>query len=257
MAKVESELGYKHQYCSDAVIPRQPWREPSNLEYELLHASQSAGEWNAANRIGLLKVPEAVLSPLVRMGVESVTNAEQLQQISLLPEYGDAIRGLQAFVCQFSSQTNDVRVLGPFLKTAGLATTTYDNNGKCFVGLHLDSWDRLPLEKRDKARNRFCVNIGKGDRYLLYINLTLKQMLKSLISLNIPSENSDFRSSHWGEEFMRRFPSYPVIKLRLAPHEAYIAPTENIVHDATTEGCDYPDLSFTVLGHFQLLNSLP
>ena len=38
-----------------------------------------------------------------------------------------------------------------------------------------------------------------------------------------------YRGLRLGEEFMRQQPNYPVVKLRVAPGEAYIAPTENII----------------------------
>ena len=52
-----------------------------------------------------------------------------------------------------------------------------------------------------------------------------------------------------GQAFMQRYPDYPVIKVRVAPGEAYIAPTENMIHDASTVAKRVPDLHLTFLGH--------
>ena len=51
--------------------------------------------------------------------------------------------------------------------------------------------------------------------------------------------------------FMRCFPDYPVIRLRIAPNEAYIAPTENIIHDGSTLGKMYFDICLTIRGKFK------
>jgi hypothetical protein len=49
---------------------------------------------------------------------------------------------------------------------------------------------------------------------------------------------------------MEAFPSYPVLRLEIRPGEAYIAPTEIVIHDATTMGKEFTDATFTVLGNF-------
>jgi hypothetical protein len=53
-----------------------------------------------------------------------------------------------------------------------------------------------------------------------------------------------------GKVFMQSFPRYPVIKLMVRPGEAYIAPTENLIHDSTTEEKNMLDVAVTLLGAF-------
>ena len=38
-----------------------------------------------------------------------------------------------------------------------------------------------------------------------------------------------------GRKFLRVFDDYPITRIRVKPGDAYIAPTENIVHDGCTE----------------------
>lgn len=38
----------------------------------------------------------------------------------------------------------------------------------------------------------------------------------------------------FGAAFMRTFADYPIIRLRLRPGEAYVAPVENFLHDSTS-----------------------
>src|SRR3954469_24991527 len=55
-----------------------------------------------------------------------------------------------------------------------------------------------------------------------------------------------------GQLFMQRFPEVSVARCRIAPGVAYIAPTENLVHDGSSEGQRHADEHFTVLGHIRL-----
>jgi hypothetical protein len=60
----------------------------------------------------------------------------------------------------------------------------------------------------------------------------------------------DFRGLYVGHRFMKKFPDYPVVRLRIDPGEAYILPTDNLIHDASTEEKQFPDITLTFLGSF-------
>jgi hypothetical protein len=49
---------------------------------------------------------------------------------------------------------------------------------------------------------------------------------------------------------MRQFPTYPVLRLRVKPGEAYIAPTDNLIHDGSSVGKQFPDITIHNLGYF-------
>lgn len=53
-----------------------------------------------------------------------------------------------------------------------------------------------------------------------------------------------------GSAFMIRSPNCSVVRLRIRPKEGYIAPTENIVHDGSSEGTVSPSSQFIVMGNF-------
>ncbi|WP_145832119.1 hypothetical protein [Bradyrhizobium huanghuaihaiense] len=55
------------------------------------------------------------------------------------------------------------------------------------------------------------------------------------------------------QTFMERYANVPVIRCRLSPGEAYIAPTENLIHDASSEGEKTADVNFTIRGEIELL----
>ena len=56
-----------------------------------------------------------------------------------------------------------------------------------------------------------------------------------------------------GQAFLKRFPGYPVVKIRLKPGEAYIAPTENMLHEGSSLHIDETGFQFILLGHFKAI----
>jgi hypothetical protein len=131
-----------------------------------------------------------------------------------------------------------------------LPTTTYDPRTSQLIGLHVDSFYREPLATRHLAPNRLCLNAGKEDRFLLFINLPLLEMRNILVRAGDTDPRVTGDSIDVGDVFMALFPDYPVLRLTIRPGEAYIAPTENVVHDSTTEGKTESDVTITLLGEF-------
>jgi hypothetical protein len=53
-----------------------------------------------------------------------------------------------------------------------------------------------------------------------------------------------------GAAFMSAFPDYPIVRLRLQPGDAYIAPTENILHDGNSSDVVEINHYLSVRGRF-------
>jgi hypothetical protein len=99
------------------------------------------------------------------------------------------------------------------------------------VGLHFDRWDSLPVDELNLSSNRVSINLGPSDRYFIYLNRTASGMAELLNRTNMPCR----RDVHAiGPAFMSAFPDYPIVRLRLRPGDAYIAPTENVLHDGSS-----------------------
>src|SRR5260370_38226681 len=93
------------------------------------------------------------------------------------------------------------------------------------------------------------MNLGREDRFFLFINLELRDIVNA-VSLQDNSDRWEEYGPNIVEPFMRQNPHYPVAKLKVKPGEAYIAPTENIIHDASTAGKSHQDFCITFLGKF-------
>nr|WP_052324687.1 hypothetical protein [Hassalia byssoidea] len=251
-------------YRTDAFLPREPWREPSLTEYSLLRANEpilNLSSWDLGSSIGVVRFPNEVLAPLEaileNIRKSSAATLEECQFLDTHPERENAIAKVMKHVERYCLSSNRLQLLGIQTTLPGLTTVTsgYHNSipKKRYDGMHLDSWDRDTLRRRHKSRNRICINLGCEERYFLFINLTLMDMFHAL-GLSDPEDiYKNYRGTSIGDKFMKSYPSYPVVKLKVAPGEAYIAPTENVIHDASTISKKYSDITLTFLGYFGIL----
>lgn len=117
------------------------------------------------------------------------------------------------------------RSLGAQYDTPGVLTRTQRGPDLPALGLHLDNWDRLPARRRRDSRNRACLNLGPEARSLLLVDLDL---LASCGPEQVPDTDL-------GRALAARAPTPPrVVRVRVPPGWAYVAPTELLLHDAQT-----------------------
>lgn len=114
----------------------------------------------------------------------------------------------------------------------GLETVTVNPKTGRYIGLHIDSWDGTTYDERRNARTRISVNVGSAPRYLLVLNMPYDQgadLIKASLSLNtLPSTHRVLPA------LFMLFPEIPVLRIRIKPGEAYVADTDNLIHDAST-----------------------
>ncbi|MBW4689711.1 MAG: hypothetical protein KME40_32610 [Komarekiella atlantica HA4396-MV6] len=235
------------KYCKGAFVPKESWREPNIEEKTLLGINEqlvNINMWDLHQYIGLIRIPDKVLAPLEAI-LENVRKSpaialEEWQAVVTHPEVENVIVEVSNYLMPYCLFRHRFKVLGLYIKPPGLKTVTVNSvnnqSENLYIGMHLDSWDRYPLRRRHKSRNRICINLGCEDRFFLFINLTLIDMFYAL-GLLIPKDiHKHYRGTELGNEFMKQYPSYPVVKLTVRPNEAYIAPTDNLIHDASTRG---------------------
>jgi hypothetical protein len=254
---IEIEPDLYPQYSHPAFIPKLPWRQPTSLELDSLNSFTNDRE--TSETIAIVKFPEAAISSLQNLITwgqrehgESVTSAEIIAH----PEYEAARSQTQEYILTKYSLAPEIDCRELIRCNVDLPTSTINEieylPAKPFAGLHLDSWDYLPFRRRHQARNRICINLGKEPRYFLLINLTLKQLFTELNLVDPDDIYQDYRGVRLPNKFLRAFPDYPVVRLAIHPGEAYIAPTENFIHDATSIGKALPDWNMTFLGNFKI-----
>lgn len=242
---------YKDYYYDDYTFKAcKPWRPLNSNEIKniLLESSNNDHRSN----IGLIKIPCELKQIFIKLGISNVDSYDDLTSLRKQKAelYKSLVANLGDFLSNYLISDDDIETVGFIIKRGDIETATI-GNGK-YAGLHVDSWDDLPVSKTDiNSTNRICINLGNYDRYLLFIDLTLKEMYEKL-KLKDKLEIDEYNASELAYEFLNRNMRYPVYKLRVKPYEAYIAPTENIIHDGSTVGVKSSDITFTTRGHFKL-----
>jgi hypothetical protein len=232
-----TDLPDSHRYEEGAMLPREPWRPPTRQEAESLILTETPRD--TATSVAIVKLPGEFSHDqreAIRSGIE-----EQIET--------NLLRPLRA-ICRLGEP---VHYIGPNRNPANLKTVTFNDRSGRYNGLHVDSWDQRDVNALHLACNRVCVNIGESDRYLLFLPFSLMDIAGMLAEEIGPGWQMPKRHTVIGRTFMARFPEIPVIRCRLAPGEAYVAPTENLVHDGSSAGQSAPDEQFTVRGHIGLL----
>jgi hypothetical protein len=115
-------------------------------------------------------------------------------------------------------------------------TTTYEAGQR--EGLHLDNHEQLPLDRRYLSLPRLGVNLGPGDRYVLFGSLTIFAIMQQLEAGD--DQSGIIPSTEDVQQYVRNdhIPRLTVYWLRLDPGDAYVAPTELCVHDGSTLGVE-------------------
>lgn len=247
--QVQGKAVGEYTFCQEAFIPKEPWLNLNLNQKQTLLDLPTFNDYNKREIVSVIKIPQKYLDPFYSLGTNSIEKPQELATILSHSKYKDATYEINQYLYQYLDNTVNVKPLELTYRKANILTVTRDDTRKCYLGLHLDNWDKLPLSDRTKSRKRVCINLGKDDRFLLFINLSLQKMLSILQAGDYQFNLTDHLRTI-GYSFMKTYPDYPVVKLQIKPGEAYIAPTENLFHDGCTIGQKHIDIHLTVLGHF-------
>lgn len=246
---------YGHlSYWERSFVPKLPWRRLSDAEFELLLGSEheaQAGRW-----LQIITVPRDIYDRF-----EALRRASQAANSDVLADYIDSadchwsIDQAMDYARSLTWTTRKTLEGGCVVyKAPQLPTSTsYVHRDNTQLGLHIDNWYKEPIARRRYSPNRVSVNLGLCDRFLLFVNLGLDQIEAVLAKRNVTHGGitADGNTHDFRMAFYQTFPDYPVFKVRLRPGDAYIAPTENVIHDGCTEGQTSYDVQFAVRGHFR------
>lgn len=218
-------------YAPDAWVPDFGKAAPTSVPPVVASVSTPT-QW-----VSVVQVPEEILARGRAAAADRSTDRHTLLATFsklLLESTNESVRS-----------GSGVHPLGFARRDAGRLTTTWDRQKERYIGLHIDSWDRAPIATRGKSRNRICLNLGEGPRSLLFVPTSITRFASTL-----SVDQSVLNASDIGRAFMASDRDVLIVEVTTMPGEAYVAPTETIIHDGSTRFADGTDLSFTVLGHF-------
>ncbi|REC47050.1 hypothetical protein [Chryseobacterium pennipullorum] len=235
-----TESPQNNKYVKGALIPKNTFRSLSDSEKEIVFAAKEhAMSFGYNEIIKVISLPESIQNGIKNINLNAVESYEELEKTVAHDDFKVLAKDLMSYVLSKSIHS-EIHNLGIQIEPGNEYTTTKQDDQ--YVGLHIDSWDRQPLSERKKSKNRICFNIGKEARYLYFINIPANQL---------STEDSDAPVDEIVTEFLATHPEYPVLRIRINPFEGYIAPTEYIIHDGSTSGNPFKDITFTIRSYFQ------
>ncbi|SDF56268.1 tryptophan halogenase family protein [Sulfitobacter delicatus] len=230
----------REDYQAEALVPAGPWRELTSAEKDALAAPKDAP---MGQLIDVLRFPaKSIVEEMRNLFSRPGANAIDLPSTA---EYRTLLERLTAELAPYC--TGEMRCLGVITHPPNMETVTRQGPAEPLIGLHVDSWSRTMLGERQSVPNRLCINIGSKPRYLLLAPITIDEM--ALETGLAEKELQRMNPTDVGRLYLRQRPQAPILRIRIEPGEAYIAPTENVVHDGASTGAT--DVSLTFLGRFR------
>lgn len=247
---------YGFSYEPDAFIPRKPWRTPTPQEADLMRLTDGGASF--LENLAITKLPDSTIEKILALNISDSLSQTDIMEIKKRKplDYLGVMDEIYAFKRRFLAEGDFTHKIGLIVNDSNRETVTVKDN-KHVLGLHIDNWDVLSVDNLDAASNRICINLGREDRHFLVVNQTLATIYKwvtSKIPLEQPYRNGWMHTIV--TNFFRLFPAYPVLKVRVSPFEAYIAPTETVIHDGCTDGNKTMDIDITTRGKFRLMPAL-
>ncbi|CAM3661067.1 hypothetical protein [Smaragdicoccus niigatensis] len=157
----------------------------------------------------------------------------------------DTVQSVRQLDRRELSPLSDGDFLTISIEAPGQLTTSRRSPGSKRIGLHLDNWDQMPMRTRSESRRRLAVNLGPGSRALLFASPTACQICRSLgrTDDHLP-HTTDVR------EFVANGGPLRCYSVVLEPGQAYVAPTELLVHDGSTLDARLPSIVAFWLGRW-------
>ncbi|MFC0186433.1 hypothetical protein SAMN04515674_10686 [Pseudarcicella hirudinis] len=243
-----------YPYSELAIKPMKPWRAPSEKEIKMLVANDVPKNEDFSSNIAVTKIPEELIKQLQELGVSDLKSKESVLSFYKTQAYEKSFELIDEFVCKYQFSAEKKAYYNYFVDQPDLDVVTLNYN-KERVGLHIDNRDQLSVYDSQNGTSIFLLNLSSEDRYFLFVNQSASNIIDWIQDKKGEKLPGNYTVEYINKDFSDCFPEYNVVKLRIKPYEAYIAPAENIIHDGSTEGSSLPGLKFMAGGYFWLLNN--
>jgi hypothetical protein len=220
-----------------AFVPRGPWRSVDGSDPALVSpAPTRPAESVAVLDLGpaLLEEGRRVLLPLLGGTTMDGTGALRRFQAAVL----EALYERHGLTPETVGAA-DLVAHGP-----GQDSTAYNEKTGAYMGLHIDSHQRLAFGERHQAMTLCAVNLGQRERYLNLVPRTVAAIVDDLADrgVDIPTSALALKNA-----YLHAVPDQIVVRLALPPGSAYLCITQNAIHDGATAPGDQPDVAFLTM----------
>jgi hypothetical protein len=241
-------------YESSARLPRGPWRLPTKAESEISFLEYF--DKDDAFTVSIVKYSQELFDVLRNKTIHSIRMALTVGEVGILEEaisrggidkprlMSEILSGISV-VCK---SRDAIYSHGLAICPPNLLTVSIDPRIAKYVGLHVDSWEGGTASDRVHSGNRISINVGPADRYFLFVPYSIANIANLVASEH---SFSAYEVTSICRYFMGRFPDIPVLRVCIKPGEAYIAPTENIIHDGCSIDQKVPSRHLVFRGRFK------
>jgi hypothetical protein len=237
-----------YAYYKYAVTPKSPWSLVTGSTKKHLVTHQKPPIEEFSKNIIILTLPDELIDFVQKAGISDFKNKEEVLAFNQTPTFIEASEKLKAFACQYLFSPSRFSCYHFFVEKPDLSVVTIGER-KERMGMHIDNRGGVNIKDAELAPNIFLMNLGREDRYFIYINQPL-ETVKKMIETKNGAALDEFSNESLQYKFYQAFPDYPVVKIKIKPFECYIAPAENIIHDGSTEGNTNPSVKFLLEGYF-------
>lgn len=241
-----------YRFKRNAFVPQEPWREILPDEKRILTPSEAdCGIFS--DSIAVVTLSPDAQEFFAGLPFDVIKSRKDLFYFweTNVDVYRKAAFHLSQFINPFKLGPDIGDTVLFHVNEPGQKWVTIDYKQNKRVGLHVDQWDLNRPDHTDKSSNRITLNLGRSNRYLLFINLTVGRIMQIICERT--EHNMEFTDiSSVINYFFNYYPDYPVLRLCLKPYQAYIAPTENMIHDGSTFDSTFPDVTFMSRGYYWL-----
>jgi hypothetical protein len=210
-------------YGPTSWLPVRPWKPVTSQDLKI--SFNPSEDWNVGSSVLLSSLPSHLLENLRAV----------IRILRTVPKEDPRGVGVVTYILeQLHDQlkfSGDIRFHGLFRDNPGEVTVSVDPTAGKYVGLHIDRWDRLPLRDCHAARNRVSVNIGDDSRAFLFTSVRADRIPELVNQFGGVFDDSEPAVS----QLFERVPEIPTFRAILPPGACYVAPTDNLVHDGSTE----------------------
>jgi hypothetical protein len=218
-------------YRTNAFVPANDWRRLTRNEV-FDHPEDDGGD-APGSFVALANISRPTIERL-----KILDGALTLRESDAMGEFAQLVEA--ELVGKFDRR-GDAVVNGIARGKSGLETSTFDPKNSWRVGMHLDSWEAQPLQRRRFARNRISINFGSEPRQFLFMATPVDFLFERLQLSPNPDQYLVDQLRNATKSHIRK-----IYSLEVRSSEAYIAPTECLVHDARTRNMKNTDLSATI-----------
>jgi len=229
-----------YPYSAKSWVPAGSWRALASDEERKVIAPKG-DVFQAARSIGLVRPPSTV-----RRAMIMAPSPEHWAQ-KIADEDRSVLQLAEQLARLFAIPDQPIIAHLPIVQRGDQRTVTFDPDAGEMVGLHVDSWDSDRLSGRETASNRIGINLGAEGRWFLFCPITVGTIAADLM----PRSKRVLAGEGLPGVFFGESLECPVYRLLIDPGCAYIAPTENLIHDGSTEGSVVDGIAMSIRGRFE------